>query len=462
MLSGLWMGSFWLYLGTDIGPWLANALFSRTFSVENVPDWNFYFGLMPIVTILTMLVYRNLKLYIPRRSDQRWREMFEIAKANILAIVVLIALSFFYREKSISRGVVCIYAFLSTIGMAINRASARSILRKLRRRGLNQRHIIIVGCGELGKAFYDRVSRNPWTGLRVTGFVDDNDQKLSDEIRGIPVLGAIGELENILKAHTKLDQIYITLPYDRIDKLKSVFDQIGEIPIDVRLIPDIMSFETLRTDVSDFDGLPIISLRGTPLFGWSVFAKRMADIVFSFVVLVLLSPLFLVLATIIKLTSKGPVFYGQVRMGLDGQIFKMWKFRSMRADAEAQSGAVMAKKDESGKDPRATKIGNFMRKYNIDEFPQFFNVLIGQMSVVGPRPERPELIENFKGTIPRYMLRHRVKSGITGWAQVNGLRGSETSLEKRIEFDLFYIENWSPGLDIFIFFKTLFTFGKGF
>jgi Undecaprenyl-phosphate glucose phosphotransferase len=245
-----------------------------------------------------------------------------------------------------------------------------------------------------------------------------------------------------------VDQVIIALPLEQQAVVKQLMEQLALRTVDVKVVPDLYQYITLYGGLEEFGGLPIISLQGDPMDGWSRVGKRIFDILFSLVAIALSAPIMLVTALMVKLTSRGPILYQQERMGMDGRTFHILKFRTMRIDAEV-TGAKMASAD----DPRRTPIGTFLRKYSIDELPQFFNVLVGDMSLVGPRPERPVFIEEFKRQIPRYHLRHKVKAGITGWAQINGLRG-QTSIQKRIEYDLYYIENWSLLMDLKILVRT--------
>jgi Undecaprenyl-phosphate glucose phosphotransferase len=260
-------------------------------------------------------------------------------------------------------------------------------------------------------------------------------------------------LNQIIKAH-QIDQVFIALPSEEQHYLPELKELLAEQWVDVSIIPDLGTFRTLHTEVESFDDIPIVTLVQSPMTGWNQILKRLLDISGAFFAIVLFSPLMLIIAVLIKISSSGPALYGQDRMGLDGCTFKALKFRSMQTDAESQTGAVWA----SENDERRTKFGVFLRNYSLDELPQLFNVFKGEMSLVGPRPERPVFIDQFKSQIPNYMLRHKVKAGITGWAQINGWRGN-TSLEKRIECDLYYIERWSIWFDIKILFMTLF---KGF
>jgi Undecaprenyl-phosphate glucose phosphotransferase len=262
-------------------------------------------------------------------------------------------------------------------------------------------------------------------------------------------LGGYADLRAVLDAHP-VDHVILALSHEDYGRLPGLLEAVGDEPVTIHVVPDLFRFASLRGGVEEFEGMPFVHLRESPLHGWNQVAKRAFDIVFSLAVLALCAPVFLAIAAAVKLSSPGPVFYRQERMGLDGQRFRMLKFRTMRTDAEARTGPVWARED----DPRRTPLGAVLRRFSLDELPQFINVLRGEMSVVGPRPERPVFVERFRQTVPGYMLRHKVKSGITGWAQVNGLRG-QTSLEKRIRYDLEYIERWSFWFDLKIIALTL-------
>ncbi|HYU24790.1 MAG TPA: exopolysaccharide biosynthesis polyprenyl glycosylphosphotransferase, partial [Thermoanaerobaculia bacterium] len=269
-------------------------------------------------------------------------------------------------------------------------------------------------------------------------------------IDGARVVGTYADVQSILEQNG-IDQVLIALPLDSIGFLEEILKRIGPSMVDIKVIPDIYKFISLRGGIEDFDGMPVISLLDTPLGGWNDVVKRVVDILLATALITLIAPLLLLIGAAIKLTSRGPVFYRQERMSLDGRTFLVWKFRTMSVDAEAESGAVWA----SPVDPRRTRVGRWLRQTSLDELPQLFNVLRGEMSLVGPRPERPIFIDQFRQKIPKYMLRHKVRAGMTGWAQVHGLRGN-TSVEQRIRYDLYYIENWSLLLDFKILLLTLF------
>jgi Undecaprenyl-phosphate glucose phosphotransferase len=309
---------------------------------------------------------------------------------------------------------------------------------------------LIVGAGELGQTIARTISGLPQLGMHVVGFVDDLPPAPPERPGSPPpLLGGIDDLPELLRSH-RVVHVFFALPREEHLQLERGLSLIDKEMIDIFVVPDILQFVMLRAGLASLGGIPMINLTETPLSGWYGPVKRLADIVFSLAALVLLSPLLLVIAVLVKLTSPGPVLYRQQRMSLDGTLFEMYKFRSMRADAEAETGAVFA----SAGDPRRTAFGAFLRRTSLDELPQLLNILKGQMSFVGPRPERPVFVEQFRDKIPRYMMRHRVKCGLTGWAQVNGWRGN-TSIEKRIEYDIFYIENWSLSFDVKIVLMTL-------
>ena len=329
----------------------------------------------------------------------------------------------------------------------------RVILAEVRKRGFNLRHILIVGSGDLGQSLAERINQHPEFGLKIVGFLSSHPEKIGIEINGIKVIGLYNEIPKIIQLFG-VDQLYIALPLNAQDRLEKVLNSLNEETVDVKVVPDLLRFMNLQAGVEELDGLPIINLAESPLYGWNVILKRISDIIFSVILIVILSPLFIILAIIIKLESTGPIIFWQERMGLDGKLFEMLKFRSMKIDAEQITGPVWASKVDN----RRTRLGTFLRKTSIDELPQLFNVLIGDMSLVGPRPERPVFVKEFKKSIPKYMLRLKMKAGLTGWAQVSGWRGN-TSLDKRIEFDLYYIKNWSLLFDFKI---ILMTVWKGF
>jgi Undecaprenyl-phosphate glucose phosphotransferase len=369
-----------------------------------------------------------------------------------VAMLFFITLTYLISEYRYSRAVMLYFGLISGFLLVFFRLSLRNGLRSMRRGGFNLRHIILVGEGRPIDTLIHRLEKFPELGLRILGVIV-HESSQSQSVLGKPVLGKFADVGRIVH-ETQADQLLIALPRNQYGDLDRVLDALRDETIDLQLIPDVHEYITLGCEIEDFDGLPIVNLNDSPLNGWGGYAKRLTDMVVSAFALMILSPVLLVIAMAVKLTSRGPIFYGQERMGLDGRTFKMLKFRSMRQDAESSTGAVWARPG----DDRRTPIGAFLRATSLDELPQFWNVLRGDMSLVGPRPERPVFVHQFRKDIPHYMLRHKVKAGITGWAQINGWRGN-TSLDRRIECDLYYIRNWSYGMDWKILLLTLW---KGF
>jgi Undecaprenyl-phosphate glucose phosphotransferase len=304
---------------------------------------------------------------------------------------------------------------------------------------------VVVGDGELAATVVSRLAARTDVGIEVLGVVGDDKEGMGSARR----LGGYSDLRAVLDAHV-VDHVILALVHEDYGRLGGLLEAVGDEPVTIHVVPDLFRFASLRGGVEEFEGMPFIHLRDSPLHGWNQVTKRVFDLVFSGALLIGLAPVLLLLALGVKLTSRGPVLYRQERMGLDGQRFRMLKLRTMRVDAEVGTGPIWATED----DPRRVRYGALLRRLSLDELPQFVNVLRGEMSVVGPRPERPFFVEQFRRTVPGYMLRHKVKSGVTGWAQVNGLRGN-TSLEKRIQYDLEYIERWSLWLDVKIIVLTV-------
>ena len=416
---------------------------------KGIPPFLTYLTLLVIMLPLWYIVFKTFGLYRPRRISSKFAEVVDIAKGTTIAILILVSLTFFVRRFEFSRLTFLYFWIICVITLCIERILFRELLRFIRKRGYNLRHALIVGTGNLALDVTDRVHNHPELGIKIRGFLSDDKSQIGNELKGIKVLDTCSNIRSIVMDQ-KIDMVLITLPLSAHERLKRILDDIGDEMVSIMLIPDLIEFATLRGGISEFEGMPIISLRDTPLYGWNLVLKRVTDVVLSIIILSAVSLLMLVISILVKVTSKGPVFYRQERMGLDGKIFSMLKFRTMETQSEKETGPVWAAKDDS----RRTPIGTFLRKTSMDELPQFFNVLKGDMSIVGPRPERGFFIQKFRGKIPKYMLRHKMKAGITGWAQISGWRGN-TSLEKRIEYDLYYIENWSLRFDIEIMWLTI-------
>ncbi len=410
------------------------------------PPWRETLVTLVLVLVLFPLTYRLSRLYATNRVRTHLEEVFELFKATITGSLVLVALTYFGRERY-SRLTLVFFAGYSFILVATTRVVLRLWLESLRRKGLNLKSILLVGAGELGERVAETIDHHRELGFRVTGVLSRDPLPPRSAVRGAPVIGTTDDLETIL-GEKPVDQVILALPSEDMPLIKSLMDRLALHTVDVKIVPDLFQYVTLYGGLEEFGGLPIVSLQGGPLEGWNLVAKRLFDILFSALALLILSPVMLVTAIAVKLSSRGPVLYTQERMGMDGAVFRILKFRTMGTDSE-RSGPRMA----TAEDDRRTALGGFLRRTSLDELPQLFNVLRGDMSLVGPRPERPVFIEEFKRQIPKYHLRHKVKSGITGWAQINGLRG-QTSIQKRIEYDLYYIENWSLLLDLKILIRT--------
>ncbi len=425
---------------------------------KSVPDFSPYLQLLPFVLLLWPVVFYFHGLYQSRRGRSRVDEIVTLVVAVFLATVLLSVVIAWYRPPAApgspeyftySRAFLGLFAALDLGLVAGVRMGVRVLLRRVRLSGHNLQRILVIGAGVLGREISQKLSAHRDLGFEIAGFLDDDPGKAGTEIDGIPVLGTLRQAEEII-ALRSIDHVYVALPIEAYRKTLQILQRMGNEIVDIKLVPDILQYATLNASLEDVDGTPVINLSQVPLQGWNSMVKRAMDVGIACVVLAALLPFLPLVALAIWIEDRGPIFYRQERMGLDGKSFMILKFRSMRANAEASTGPVWAIKD----DPRRTRIGSFIRHWSIDELPQIWNVLVGDMSIIGPRPERPTFVREFKHKIPQYMLRHRVKAGITGWAQVHGWRGN-TSIKKRIQYDLYYIENWSLSLDFKILWMTL-------
>jgi Undecaprenyl-phosphate glucose phosphotransferase len=437
LVSASWLAAYWLRFHTDIPAPLGT------------PEFTQYLVVLPVILPVWFSLFRSRGLYEPQRTGSPLREIAGVIGATAMGVVVLVAASFFVRGYYYSRLVIGVFSVLSATSIIGFRWMLRSTLRLLRRRGYNLRYVMVVGAGDLAKEVIDRLHAHPEAGLRVIGALSGDGAQVGRRVAGVPVIGEYGAIKELL-AKRRVDQVVLALPRGEHDYVEKVLRELDDEFVSVRMVPDLLHVMTLRSSVEDLDGLPTISLRDTPLVGWAAVQKRVFDVVVGSLLLVLFAPLLTVVAVAVRLTSGSPVLYRQKRMGLDGRVFDMLKFRTMRADAERETGPVWTSPD----DPRRTRFGAFLRSTSLDEWPQLINVARGDMSLVGPRPERPVFIERFRREVPGYMLRHKVKAGLTGWAQVHGWRG-DTSLHERIEHDIYYIQNWSLALDLRILVMTL-------
>ena len=415
-----------------------------------IPEHQEYLKAAFFVAILSGFVFSFTGVYRMHKVIHLHHEFYHLLRGTFTLFLVTLVAAFFYRDFSYSR-VHTIYFLICYLNLLyLSRLLTRWGLEWLHKRGKHIENILLIGEGYTASKFVERLERFKKFGIALRGVIETGSNIKSDIQANIPRLGGINQLSRIIKVH-KISQVFIALSHEEQQYLPHLKELLAEHWVDVRIIPDLGTFRTLHTEVESFEDMPIVTIVQSPMTGWNQILKRILDIFGALIALVIFAPLMLIIAIIIRLTSSGPFLYGQERMGLDGRTFNALKFRSMHYDAESETGAVWA----SENDERRTKFGTFLRKYSLDELPQLFNVFKGEMSLVGPRPERPVFIEQFKSQIPNYMLRHKVKAGITGWAQINGWRGN-TSLEKRIEFDLYYIERWSIWFDLKILFLTFY------
>ena len=415
-----------------------------------IPEHHEYLKAAFFVAILSGFVFSFIGVYRMHKVIQLRHEFYHLLRGVFTLFLLTLVVAFFYRDFSYSR-VHTIYFLICYLNLLfLSRLMIRWGMDFLSKRGKYVENILVIGEGDTASKFIERLERFKKLGIVLSGVIETGSKIKSTINQNTPILGGIDQLSQIIQAH-KIDQVFIALSPEEHLYLPELKAQLAEQWVDVRIIPELGTFRTLNTEVESFEDMPIVTIVQSPMTGWNQVSKRILDIFGAMIALVLFAPLMLIIAIVIRLTSSGPSLYGQERMGLDGRTFNALKFRSMHYNAESETGAVWA----SENDERRTKFGSFLRKYSLDELPQLFNVFKGEMSLVGPRPERPVFIERFKSQIPNYMLRHKVKAGITGWAQINGWRGN-TSLEKRIECDLYYIERWSIWFDIKILFMTFY------
>lgn len=434
-LTGSWLLAYYLRFYTQLVP-----------VTKGIPPFSRYSAMIIPVLFVWISVLAYFRLYGTQQIVRRTTELGATLRAHLWSWGIFLILTYIFSEYRFSRVVVGIFSVLAGLYLMSTRLALRNLLRSLNRDPARQKRTVIVGHGRTALGIVQRVSRMPELGLNFLGYFAP---ERGDVFSGLEYLGEVEELFAYCEKN-KIEEIFVALPREYASVEPALLARLALLPVHVHVAPDVYDYIVVGCHVENFDSLPMISLNESPIHGSASALKRITDFVLSGLALIILSPIFILLALLIKLTSSGPVFYGQERMGIDGYTFKMWKFRSMRVNAEQETGAVWAKKD----DARRTRIGSLLRSTSLDELPQFWNVFVGDMSLVGPRPERPQFVSQFRHNIPAYMLRHRVKAGITGWAQINGWRG-DTSLEKRVECDLFYIRNWSFFFDIKILLLTV-------
>jgi Undecaprenyl-phosphate glucose phosphotransferase len=457
-----------IHVGADLvsgGLAFAGAYFLRFDSglptPKGRPDFADYLPILPFVALLVPIAFQLQGLYRLRRGRTRVDDFFAVLVGTVLAVIGGMSGTLYFRTYylsdalkqtgtlEVSQGAWAIFLGLNVLFTFGSREVVRGFLQHRWRSGRGLRRVLVVGAGDLGRMVADRILEHRELGFQLVGFVDERAASDALGYRGLPLHGTVNEVPDVCQRE-RVDVIYVALPLEQHVQMLGVVEFASRECIDIHVVPDLLQFIAIRARLEDLDGLPIISINDVPLRGFNSALKRTVDVALSLGILTAGAIPALIVAWLIRRSSRGPVLYTQTRMGLDGKAFKVYKFRSMYPDAEEVTGPVWARDN----DPRTTAIGRWLRRHDFDELPQFWNVLMGDMSIVGPRPERPFFVEQFKHRIPQYMLRHKVKAGITGWAQVNGWRGN-TSLEKRIEFDLYYIENWSLGLDFKIMWLTV-------
>ena len=412
-----------------------------------------YFYALTFIIPGWIIIYYAFNLYTSKRTSKQRYEIWGIIKSNTAGVAGFLIVLYVVNQPYFSRGMIVVFYVINIIFTSIFRVALRNFLKFFRKKGYNIKHVLLVGYSRAAEEYIKRIVDNPQWGYDVVGILDD-EVPAGTLFKGVKVLGRIDNIYEILPEN-KLDEIAITLSlkdYDRLEEMVSTCEKSG---VHTKFIPDYNSLVPSQPYTEDLVGLPVINIRYVPLTNpFNAFVKRIMDIVGSLIGIIITSPLLIIVAILVKCTSRGPIIFKQQRVGLHNRNFNMYKFRTMKLQASSEEEKAWTVKD----DPRVTKVGRFLRRTSIDELPQLFNILVGRMSLVGPRPERPLFVDKFKEEIPRYMVKHQVRPGLTGWAQINGYRG-DTSIRKRIEYDIYYIENWTLGFDIKICFLTIF---KGF
>ncbi|WP_145410974.1 undecaprenyl-phosphate glucose phosphotransferase [Paenibacillus xylanexedens] len=431
--------AWWVRFESDL---LTNQ---NSLPIEKYMIWSLVYGVLAIfVGVLS-------SLYTPKRKKRFADEVWRLVQSHGIAFFMLMSLMFFFKEINISRAYLAMYMIGNVLFTLFYRYVVKVQLKRLRKKGFNRQFVLILGAGSLGQRFYDNLRNYPELGYEVTGFLDDYRRwDRTEEGRYKPIIGRVDQLEEFLSTHL-VDEVILALPLDAHDRYSHIINVCEKAGVRTLIIPDFFDYLPARPYFDNFAGMPMINVRDIPLdIAVNRLMKRAFDIVFSLFAILLTSPVMLAVAIGVRMTSSGPIIFKQERVGLNRRNFMMFKFRSMKVVPEDVVDTGWSTKD----DPRRTVFGTFIRRTSLDELPQFFNVLLGHMSVVGPRPERPYYVNQFKDEIPKYMIKHHVRPGITGLAQCKGLRG-DTSIEDRIEQDIFYIENWTLLFDIKIIWKTI-------
>jgi len=438
-----------LFVGV-VSYYFSNAYETFTaLGVNGLPDH--YIGALLLVTVMTALLFPLFNIYRVWRGSSTLTEIRHITMAWGMVALVLTSLAFITKSgHEYSRSWMMIWFVFTWVGFIASRVILRLVLRWMRSNGYNHRHIVIVGTGEQAAVVADRLQRSTWFGLEISALYGQCSDKLPDWLKKKTIISDVVSLRRYVE-EGDVDQVWISLPHSEEETIRDVITALDGLPAEIRYVPDIFEYQLMHHSLSEIAGVPVVNISYSAIDGMNQWVKAVEDYVLSFIMLVLASPLMLLIAVGVKLSSPGPIFYRQRRVGWNGEEFTMYKFRSMPVEAEKDTGPIWASKVDN----RATRFGAFLRQTSLDELPQLFNVLRGEMSLIGPRPERPVFVEKYKDEVPHYMKKHLVKAGVTGWAQVHGWRGN-TCLHTRIEHDLYYIENWSLWLDIKIIIMTVF------
>ena len=440
-IEAAFLFSYWIRFNTSVFKFLPLS--------EEIPPLDAYIYGSFVVIPVWLLIFNSRDMYSARRNVELADEFFDIVKLVTIGMLVVMSGAFFYRAFSYSRFVFGLLWMTSIASIFIGRLFLYQIEKALYRSGRELRNAVIIGSNETANRIFQVLHNHPLLGYKLAGYFADSRCGNGTPLFASNYLGTVNEAPEKLQQE-QIELVLTALDHEQHQQLYKLVQDCEGMNVEFMMVPDILELMTSSVSVKEIEGIPFIKLKGLPMTTWGRVLKRTFDFIVALLFLIISSPLFLIIALFIKLDSKGPVFFRQERIGLDGIKFDMLKFRSMKVEAETQSGPVFATAD----DPRRTKIGGVLRKTSLDELPQLFNVLKGQMSLVGPRPERPYFVDEFKQLVPKYLDRHRVKTGMTGWAQVNGLRGN-TSIQERIKYDIYYIENWSLWFDVKILLKTV-------
>jgi exopolysaccharide biosynthesis polyprenyl glycosylphosphotransferase len=421
-----------------------------------IPELTAYIKGSIVVIPAWLFLFQSRGMYRTRRNVYFSDEFFAIVRIVFVGMLLVMAAAFFYREFSYSRLVFAMLGVFAVLFLSMGRFFVLKLEQYWYRKGNDIKHLIIVGTNHTARNVYESIAGHPSLGYSVIGYFSATGKRGAMGRTRARFLGSIKAVPSFVRNH-QVDVVLVALTYKEHPQLYELVRDCEGLNTEIMMVPDMLELMTSRVRIKEIQGIPFIRIKDVPLTSWNYVIKRTFDVVFASVVLLLSSPLFVIIPAFIKLDSKGPVFFSQERVGLDGKAFRLLKFRTMKTDAEKETGPVWARKD----DPRTTRVGKFLRRFSLDELPQLINVLKGEMSIVGPRPERPHFVEQFKKAVPKYLDRHRVKTGMTGWAQVNGLRGN-APIEERTKYDIYYIENWSLAFDLKIILKTIraVLFGK--